>query len=140
MTEPAEMLLDFDVDLQPSRTIRITTQVAPVVERVSIRQELPSAYLAKDQGDWCWEDLRDYVAREYTARFGVFPRDSRKEHGIFTSFVARWGIDQAVAVARYAFETMDGRWKGSPVSVTRFCKNSDPYFSVPILKYLAQHT
>lgn len=143
MTEPvaqvAEMLLDFEPDLRPS-TVRITTQVPRVVERVSVNQQLPQAYLARPEQDWCWEDLRDYVVAQYVARFGVFPRDARKEYGIFTSFVGRWGIERAVAVARYAFEVMDGRWRGSPVSVTRFCKNSDPYFADPILDYLAQHT
>lgn len=130
---------DSEIDLAPARVV-VQTTVPQVTERVVIHQPPKSAYLAREVVNWSPEDLRDYVAAEIVKRFGVFPRDARKEHSIFTSFAERWGIEKAVAIATYAFETMDGRWKGAPVKMQRFCKNSDPYFAKPISEYLDTHT
>ena len=80
---------------------------------------------------WAWSDLRDYVVSQIETRFGAFPRDAKKEAGIFKSFLARHG-DDAVAIARFAFEVEDGYWAGAPISVNRFCKASDPYFAEKI--------
>jgi hypothetical protein len=45
-----------------------------------------------------------------------------------------------VEIAKFAFEILDGRWRGAPVKITRFCKASDPYFAQPIDEYLRKHT
>ena len=63
------------------------------------------------------------------------PRDPRKEYGIFTGFLARWGA-AAVPIARYAFDIKDGMWMGEPITVSRFCKGSDPWFANTIVRNL----
>lgn len=87
-----------------------------------------AAFIAKDPSDWTWSDLRDYVIAEIEKRQGVQERDVRKEGGIFKSFLSRWGAD-APRIAQTVFDFYDGMWNGQPVTVTRFCKGSDPYFS-----------
>ena len=82
---------------------------------------------------WTWEQRRDYVVGEITARWGARPRDPLKESGIFKGFVNRWGA-QSEPIARAAFETYNGIWNGAPVSVERFSKGSDPYFAEVIAK------
>jgi hypothetical protein len=134
-------LLNFDTDLDAqgvaSMVVRTTAPV--VTETVTVHQQ-PSQrtqYVAKPEETWAWDDLRDYVVREIEQRFGVFPRDSKKEYGIFHAFCGRWA-DQAPAIARFAFEVEDGRWAGAPISINRFCKNSDPFFAEVIAKRLAE--
>lgn len=152
-TTLSEVLLDFDSEVlttRSDRVIQVITEVPLITERVTIHQQSPHAFLAREETVWGWEDLRDYVASEITKRFGVFPRDPKKEYGIFTNFIIRWdGIGKdgvathpgrSVAIAKFAFEVHDGRWKGAPVRFTRFCKGSDPYFAQPIVEYLADHT
>ena len=132
-------LRNFDTDLDlvgTSRLVKTTTEVV-IEERLTVTHK-PSAsraYLGKS--DWSWDDLRDYVVAQIEERFGPFPRDSRKESGIFKSFLARWE-GQAQGIARYAFEVADGRWGGAPISVNRFCKNSDPYFAQVIAERLVE--
>lgn len=113
-------------------------QVAPaIVQRVSIDLAPSRSDLLADTGDWTWAELRDYVVAQITERFGPFPRDSRKEYGIFNRFLNEYGTD-AIAVAKFAFgPTCDGWWGRAPISVNRFCKGSDPYFVKPILERLA---
>lgn len=123
-------LRNFDTELDQqgvSRLVKTTTEVM-VEESVTVtpRRSESRAFVGKTE--WAWDDLRDYVVTNIEERFGPFPRDARKESGIFKSFLARHG-DQAQAIARYAFEVADGRWAGAPISVNRFCKNSDPYFA-----------
>jgi hypothetical protein len=79
-----------------------------------------------------WSELRDYVVEKMEEIHGPFPRDAKQESGIFKSFIGRWGFDNAMAIARCAFEVHGGMWYNSPVRVQRFCKGSDPYFSVQI--------
>lgn len=129
------MLMNFDTDLDQPGVTQITTAVE-VEESVKIKHK-PSVsreYLGK--AVWGWRDLRDYVVYEIQERHGAFPRDQRKEYGIFTSFVNRWGAEDAQAIARYAFEMLDGRWAGAPISIYRFCKGSDDFFARPILDYI----
>lgn len=108
-----------------------------VTEHVTVRQRESSSRSHLTTTDWGWEELRDYVVTSIEKRWGVFPRDSRKEAGIFKSFLARWP-SQAQQIARYAFEVSDGRWRGAPVSVNRFCKASDPYFAAVIAERLVE--
>lgn len=130
------VLRDFDeVDVQPSPT---TTQTV-ITESVTITQT-PSegrSWLLMEDRFWGWEELRDFVVYEIERRFGTFPRNFRTEHSIFKSFSARWGA-QAGPIAKFAFGVREGYWAGAPISVNRFCKNSDPFFSSEIIKLLSQ--
>ena len=132
---------NFDTELDEqgvTRLVTTTTSEVVIEETVKVTSQpsmVSKAYLAKDE--WDWNDLRDYVVGQIEERFGAFPRDSRKESGIFKSFLGRYGADRAQAIARFAFEIGDGRWKGAPISVNRFCKGSDPYFGDVILARLA---
>jgi hypothetical protein len=129
------MLLDFEADMTPKTQPR---QVAPprvveVTETITVAQ-IPSesrAYLTRDPAAWTWSDLRDYVVHEIEARFGTWPRDSKREYGIFNRFAREHGA-LAGPIAKYAFEQKDGFWAGAPISVNRFCKGSDAYFAEPI--------
>lgn len=132
-------LRNFDTELDTQRTSRIVRTTTEVVIEESVkvvhRPSTSRAYLGKSE--WGWDDLRDYVVAQIEERFGPFPRDSRKESGIFKAFLARWP-EQAQAIARFAFEVEDGRWGGAPISVNRFCKNSDKYFSAVIAERLVK--
>lgn len=92
-----------------------------------------SQYLLKPPLEWGWEDLRDYVVTEATNRFGEQLRDPVKEASIFKSFISRYGVQRAVLVAMAAFEIHGGTWASAPITVTRFCKRSDPFFADVIL-------
>jgi hypothetical protein len=113
-------------------------EVAPtVVQMVSVEPIQARTDLLTDETEWTWAELRDYVVAQITERFGAFPRDSRKEYGIFSRFLNTYGAD-AVAIAKYAFgPACDGWWGRAPISVNRFAKGSDPYFAKPILERLA---
>jgi hypothetical protein len=107
---------------------------AAVSESVTVTA-LPSesrSHLLVPVEEWGWGELRDYVVTSREARFGAFPREARKEYGIFTRFSKEFGAD-AGRIAQYAFETCDGWWMNAPVTVQRFCKGSDKYFAIPIL-------
>lgn len=120
---------------QPQHTVE---QVAPqVVETVSVtlRPTQMRSDLLTPEEQWTWSELRDYVVAQIEDLHGPFPRDARKEASIFQRFCKEYG-SAAPAIARYAFEVKDGRWKGAPISVSRFCKASDPWFAQPILEYL----
>lgn len=112
-------------------------QVAPtVVQTVAITPTPSRSDLLVSEAEWTWSELRDYVVSQIEQRFGAFPRDSRKEYGIFTRFAKEYGAE-AVAIAKYAFEVTEGWWQGAPISVNRFCKGSDPFFAEPIRARLA---
>lgn len=135
------MLKNFDTPLDVQGVTRIETTSAVVTEEVIVTK-LPAAapvkeYLVKDDEEWGWQDLRDYVVSQIEERFGPFPRDGKKEKGIFDSFLRRWGAKGPV-IARYAFERANGFWHSAPISVNRFCKNSDPYFAIPIAEKLRE--
>jgi hypothetical protein len=127
------VLLD-DIVIVPGKPVVINGE--PVGDPVVIHEaprsapiaSLRTGYLAKDPSDWTWSDLRDYVIFEIEQRQGPQDRNIIKESGIFKSFFARWG-DRAPRIAKTVFDIHDGYWQGKPVTVNRFCKNSDPYFS-----------
>lgn len=121
-------------DAQPA----VSTTVPQVVEEVRVVRrpsEAPRSDLLVPTDDWGWEELRDYVVARIEEIHGAFPRDFRKETGIFKRFMSTYG-QAAPLIAQYVFEVKDGRWKGAPVSVNRFCKASDPFFAEPILAFL----
>jgi hypothetical protein len=118
-------------------TDTISETAAPVVrERVTVHTAAPGrTYLMRAPKDWSWEDLRDYVVTQILKIHGPFPRNERKEYGIFKNFAARYGVD-AGPIAQYAYERLDGIWMGSPTRVERFTKGCDQYFADEILKRL----
>lgn len=142
--------MQFDPDLfadelahEDERATRTATATVPVVRqsaRVTPRAKTgPKDYLTRPPEAWDWNDLRNYVAGRITELHGDFPRDERKEFGIFSRFAKTFG-ERAGAIAVFAFETQPqpGFWGRAPISTTRFCKGSDPYFAEPILARLDQ--
>lgn len=114
-----------------------TETVVPVVtERVTVTAVAGASYLLKADAQWTWEDLRDYVMGQIEQYHGPQVRNTVKEASIFKSFLTRHG-DQAVAIARFAFEVQRGMWQRAPISANRFCKGSDEYFSDVIKARLA---
>jgi hypothetical protein len=113
-------------------------QAAPtIVQRVSIEPVPARSDLLVEAENWSWAELRDYVTAQIISFFGAFPRDSRKEYGIFHRYHSTYGLD-GVRVAEFAFGPVcEGWWGGAPISINRFCKASDPYFTSPILDRLA---
>jgi len=133
------MLRNFDTDLDTHGVSRRVVDATPIITESATAIPRPTRsveHLLTDEAEWGWQALRDYVVTEIEKRFGQQPTDARKEASIFKSFLDRWG-SKAPAIARYAFEgTPNGWWHSAPISVYRFCKNSDPYFSVPIAEAL----
>ena len=125
-------MLDFDYDPITKRpTLSVEQAVPDVVERVVVvtRPSTRTAFIARPDAEWGWEDLRDFVVAEVEARHGAQHRDQYKEAGIFKGFLARYG-ERAVPIALLAFGSIfDGMWRSAPITVTRFCKGSDPYFA-----------
>jgi len=127
-------VLDFDAAVMtPATTTPVTTQtplpsVTETVRVVSTGQ-VYGGYKAKEASAWDWADLRDYIVEQIEQRHGPQVRDALKESGICKAFIARWGIEDAVAIARAAFEVHDGMWRNAPISISRFAKGSDPYFA-----------
>lgn len=109
-----------------------------IVQRVEVVPQPSRSDLLVDTEQWTWQELRDFVASQIVDRFGPFPRDARKEYGIFNRYFASYGAN-GIAVAKFSFgPVLDGWWGKAPISVNRFCKASDPYFTVPILERLAE--
>jgi hypothetical protein len=135
------MLKNIDTDLDRQGVTRLVINDTVIItEEVAVGAKPDpnrSEFLSKTDEEWDWRALRDYVVAGIESRFGAIPRDPKKEKGIFDSFVKRWGAD-AASIARYAFEIADGRWRGSPISITRFCKNADPHFAELIANRLEE--
>jgi hypothetical protein len=108
---------------------------SPLVRHtLTVRQpESRATYLTKDSMKWDWADLRSYVVTQIERLHGPFPREEMKELGIFKGFMNRWGT-MAGPIAEAAFDVFGGMWKGAPISVQRFCANSDQYFAEEILR------
>lgn len=122
-------MINFETELDQAGVSRMIRDTVPVVtDTISFRRETRTTEKGKDPATWTWEDLQAYVVKEIQQRFGAFPRDPFREKSIFSSFLTRWGA-KAGPIAKYAFERYQGMWKGSPISVQRFCKNSDKYFA-----------
>jgi len=128
-------VLDFDVDLTQPKS-----RIQPVLtEEVTVRPvqgQTATVRVALDPSAWNWSDLRDYIMSEVERRHGPQVRDAKKEAGIIKAFIGRWGIEQAVAIAKVAFTVHDGMWRNAPISINRFCRASDPYFAGVIAKNL----
>lgn len=135
MHTPVDKSTPMEMNFVP--TVQQVATHAPVVtQQVSVTPVASRSDLLAEPAEWTWQEFRDYVVAQIEAVSGPFPRDSRKEYGIFNRFLKEYGQD-GIRVARYAFETCGGWWNGAPISVTRFAKGSDPYFVAPILDRLA---
>lgn len=128
-------MMNFDTDLDRQGVTRLVKTEMVIEEEVVVRQRPSVARRHLLNQEWGWEEIRDYVVTEIEKRIGQFPRVIYKEDAIFKRFVREWG-DQAAGIARYAFETMDGRWGGAPININRFCEKSDPFFARPISERL----
>lgn len=111
------------------------TESTPTVRETVRVTSVGASYLMRPDAEWSWEDLRDYVMTQIIAFHGPQLRNQVKEAAIFKGFMARYE-DKAVGIARFAFEQQRGMWQRAPISVTRFCKGSDPYFADVIAKRL----
>jgi len=132
------MMLDFDSVVETRKATKSAPPKAQVVERTTVTTrpaEVEKAYLVRQDEQWGWEDLRDYVVNQILTIHGPQPRDHYKEMGIFKGFLARWG-GLASAIARHAFEVERGMWRSAPISVSRFTKGNDAYFAEVIAKRL----
>lgn len=132
-------MIDFNAIRRAAAGEKPEVKTAPetprVQETIRLTPVAGAAYLMKDDADWTWEDLRDYVMGQIVAYHGPQLRNPVKEAGIFKGFMARFE-GKAVGVVRFAFEQQRGMWQRAPITVTRFCKGSDPYFADVIARRL----
>lgn len=128
-------LINFDDDTITESAPTVLETVPVITERVITTPTASATHVMAPMDEWGWEELRDYVVGSIETRHGAFPRNMKTEHQIFKSFAKRWG-NQAGAIARYAFEVSDGIWRGAPISVNRFCLNSDEFFASIIAERL----
>lgn len=133
--EPIVMVIGQGVLDRPAPKLPTLPSVAPVRDQVPVPS--PSSVARRSDllsSDWGWGELRDYVVASIIERFGPILRNPVTEKSIFSSFINRWGADEAEAIARRAFEIHEGVWGSAPISVNRFCIASDPYFAEPLLE------
>jgi hypothetical protein len=57
---------------------------------------------------------------------------------ITDGFCDRFGIENAVRIARAAFEVYGGMWHGAPVTIKRFQAGHDDFFARPLLTSCSQ--
>lgn len=129
-------MINFDVEVDTVRRVTVREQMPTVMERVTVTPISSSRHLLTQEESWTWEELRDYVITEIVRRHGPQVRNGKKERAIFSSFLNRWPEGKAVLIAKAAFEIYDGMWANAPLSVNRFCKASDPFFSEVIIDRL----
>jgi hypothetical protein len=129
---------NFDTELDTLGVTRVV-KVSEVSE--TVRQMRPNdsrTHLLTKAECWTWMELRDYVTTEIEARFGTQTQMGfYQAMGAFKGFIERWGGEQSAAISRYVFEVCDGMWLGKPVAPSRWCKNNDPFFAIPIAERLA---
>lgn len=88
-------------------------------------------YLLKEDLDWDWQDLRDFILDEMESRGISVDEPAAKVSGIIKSFFKRWDL-KGIAIARNIFEIREGQWYNHPITITNFCENQDPYFAKPV--------
>lgn len=126
------MMLDLNGTQTPTSIVEKVDVAVTTTTTVTHEPSDSRTHLLSGDEQWGWRELRDYVVSSIEQRFGAFPRDYKKEHGIFSSYINRYGND-APKIARAAFESYNGMWSSAPISINRFCKASDPFFSDVIL-------
>lgn len=136
-----------DQDEEQAPSVVVTTQLFGVSSSLEFEpwddDEEPAVAIAlpviQSRSDvltetWGWRELRDYVVTKTTEINGPFPRNEVKEASIFKAFLTRWGPEKSQLIARLAFESHGGLWRGAPIRVERFCRSSDPYFAALIIQ------
>jgi len=133
------MLLNIDpLPTPPTSPTSQNSKPSSIPAKAIDPRTLPQSHIHRFPEAWEWQELRDYVIYEIsllTGEFSGHPTSAAAEAQIFKSFIRRYGPD-AQRIARYALDTCEGLWYGSPVTIFDFCKNSDPRFATPILKLL----
>jgi hypothetical protein len=129
------MLPDSDVALIEDVIPRVTETVTVRPTSRVTKVEKGRTFVGTASSTWSAEQLLSYVATQIQQLHGPFPRDPKKEVAIMRSFAGRWA-EQAGPIAQYAFEVAGGMWRKAPISITRFCLKSDPYFAEIIAKEL----
>ena len=124
-------LIDFDANTPVTTRVEVK-ETAPVVTETVTTVLAPSAkqtHVLKAEGEWGWEELRDYVVNAIEKRHGAFPRNFKTEASIFKSFLIRWGA-QAPAIAKFAFEYARayGRKRVTAIHKANIMKLSDGLF------------
>jgi hypothetical protein len=143
-------LMNFDVPATERQHTVTVPDTAPVVSQtVSVVSERRT-HLVTESEQWSWSQLRDYVVHEIESRFGAIPgRDPVRESGIFKRFVSArkpdgsggWGeLAGPIAVHAFTQDNGSGFWANAPISTTRFCRNSDPFFASVIADRLTDRT
>jgi hypothetical protein len=130
-------------------SVPVRQPIPLVAERVSIRPAATRSthLVGGDASSWGWREIQDFVTTEIANRHGRFPRNPVTEASIFKGFAARWSepivylgtpMSEATAIARYAFgnRAESGMWMRAPISVNRFCVNSDARFAKVIVERL----
>lgn len=126
------MMLDLNGTQTSPSVVKEAAPVITTTTTVTPESSESRTHLLSGDEQWGWKELRDYVVSSIEQKFGPFPRDYKKEYGIFSSYLTRYGND-APKIARAAFESYNGMWSSAPISINRFCKASDPFFSDVIL-------
>lgn len=134
-----DQMLDFDLidplpTQQPAPSAPASIEVVVPLVEIQTSTGGSRSHLATTSAEgWGWEQVRDYVFEQLTSRFGPQPRDAAKEAAVFKRFCNDWGT-RAGQIARIAFDTYGGLWRGAPISVGRFSRASDPYFASVIAR------
>lgn len=126
-------MIDFDIPLNQPKTATVRQAAPEVTETVRVTPNRSREHLSgRPVSEWNWSDLRDFIIESIEQRHGPQVRDPKKESGIIKSFISRWGIERAHAIAKAAFDVHDGMWRNAPITINRFAKGSDPYFAAII--------
>lgn len=128
-------LVDVDVREEIVTTVVFAAPVAATEMSETPVAPSTKTHLTAGDGDWTWQQLRDYVVSAIADRFGNFPRNPIIEKAIFSGFINRWG-SQAKDIAKCAVEVHGCWWRNAPISIQRFCQGSDPYFAQVIARQL----
>lgn len=115
--------------------IQVGTERVQIESTIEVVRGAGQGWRLKPDADWTERDLRDYIASQMADRGVASTMESFRELTVVKAFQKRHGA-QAVRIARYVFERLDGNWRGQPVTFSRFCKGSDAYFAEPISRAL----
>ena len=97
--------------------------------------ELPARVVelcSSDAAGWTAGDLAYYITIELALIHGP-QLPCRGQAEILHQFFERHG-ENAVHIARFAFENMHGMWMGAPVTVRRFAEGHDDFFARPVME------
>lgn len=114
--------------MRPSESLSVRMSVTPVTAEQAAR-------VRRAPETWTAADFCAYVAEEILRIHGP-QLPARDVQGALEGFCDRFGITQAVLIARAAFEVHGGMWEGAPVTWRRFTEGHDGFFAQPIIAAL----